>query len=134
MSPVAHAGYEEGYLRDAPRDLGRHGAWPWPGGQGHPDPRAGGLPGCDPQSRCAPWCAEALRRGYASAVGIPLLSGSEVLGALAILAAEPDAFDENEVQLLRELADDLSYGIVALRHAGRVPGGGGGPEAGERRA
>ena len=48
-------------------------------------------------------------------VGIPLLSGSEVLGALAIYAAEPDAFDEDEVQLLRELADDLSYGIDALR-------------------
>ena len=63
----------------------------------------------------APWRAEALRRGYAAVVGIPLLSGSEVLGALAITAAEPDAFDEDEVQLLRELADDLSYGIVALR-------------------
>src|SRR5438874_1811946 len=63
----------------------------------------------------APWRAEALRRGYASVVGIPLLSGSEVLGALAIYAADPDAFDEDEMQLLRELADDLSYGIDALR-------------------
>ena len=58
---------------------------------------------------------EALRRGYASVIGIPLLSGSDVLGALAIYAAEPDAFDEDELQLMRELADDLSYGIVALR-------------------
>ena len=48
-------------------------------------------------------------------VGIPLLSGSEVLGALGIYAADPDAFDDDEVQLLRELADDLSYGIVSLR-------------------
>src|SRR5206468_1988057 len=63
----------------------------------------------------APWRAEALRRGYASVIGIPLMSGAEVLGALAIYAADPDAFDENEVQLLRELADDLSYGIDALR-------------------
>jgi PAS domain S-box-containing protein len=48
-------------------------------------------------------------------IGLPLLSGPEVLGALAIYAAESDAFDGDEVQLLRELADDLSYGIVALR-------------------
>ena len=63
----------------------------------------------------APWRAEALRRGYAAVIGIPILAGSEVLEALAIYAAEPEAFDEDEVQLLRELADDLGYGIVALR-------------------
>jgi two-component system cell cycle sensor histidine kinase/response regulator CckA len=36
-------------------------------------------------------------------------------GVLAIYAAEVDAFDESELRLLRELADDLAYGITALR-------------------
>ena len=115
VSPVAHAGYEEGYLETlrvtwADTERG-HG----PVGKAIRTRELAVFRDVTHNPDFAPWCAEALRRGYASAVGIPLLSGSEVLGALAILAAEPDAFDENEVQLLRELADDLSYGIVALR-------------------
>jgi putative nucleotidyltransferase with HDIG domain len=35
---------------------------------------------------------------------------------LSIYASEADAFDEGEVKLLMELADDLTYGIVALRN------------------
>ena len=64
----------------------------------------------------APWRDEALRRGYASAIGIPLFAGSAVLGSLTIYASEPDAFDDEEVALLRELSNDLSYGVVSLRN------------------
>ena len=115
VRPVAHAGYEEGYLETlrvtwADTERG-HG----PVGKAIRTRELAVFRDVTRDPNFAPWCAEALRCGYASAVGIPLLSGSEVLGALAILAAEPDAFDEDEVQLLRELADDLSYGIVALR-------------------
>ena len=39
-------------------------------------------------------------------------------GALSIYAAEPDAFDDEEVQLLNELAVHLSYGVDALRTRG----------------
>jgi len=43
------------------------------------------------------------------------------LGALNIYAVEPDAFSEDEVKLLGELAYDLAYGIQALRtRAGRA--------------
>jgi diguanylate cyclase (GGDEF)-like protein len=57
----------------------------------------------------------ALRNGYASATAFPLRVNGEVLGALAMSAAEPDAFDAAEVKLLGELADDLAYGIANLR-------------------
>ena len=62
-----------------------------------------------------PWRAEALKRGYASSVAIPLLVDSKAFGALMIYAAEPDVFGPEEVSLLTELADDLSFGITALR-------------------
>lgn len=58
---------------------------------------------------------DALREGYAAATTFPLRIGEEVIGNLSILAAEPDAFDEAEVKLLGELADDLAYGIGTLR-------------------
>jgi PAS domain S-box-containing protein/putative nucleotidyltransferase with HDIG domain len=58
---------------------------------------------------------EALRRGYISCIALPLRNGDTVMGVLAIYAAESDAFDDEEVKLLMELADDLVYGIGALR-------------------
>jgi PAS domain S-box-containing protein/putative nucleotidyltransferase with HDIG domain len=58
---------------------------------------------------------EALRRGYISCIALPLRNGDTVMGVLAIYAAESDAFDDAEVKLLMELADDLVYGIGALR-------------------
>jgi PAS domain S-box-containing protein len=115
VRPVAHAGYEEGYLETvrvtwADTERG-HG----PVGRAIRTREPAVFRDVTHDPDFAPWRAEALRRGYASVVGIPLLSGSEVLGALAIYASDPDAFDDDEVQLLRVLADDLSYGIVALR-------------------
>ena len=63
----------------------------------------------------APWREEAVRRGYASVISLPLQDEERSFGALTIYAPEPDAFDDREVDLLRELASDLAYGITALR-------------------
>ncbi|RJG00601.1 EAL domain-containing protein [Noviherbaspirillum sedimenti] len=57
----------------------------------------------------------AIKKGVTSVTAFPLRIDGEVIGALVIGAAEPDAFDEEEVQLLSELADDLAYGIANLR-------------------
>lgn len=57
----------------------------------------------------------ALQRGYAAVTAFPLRVESEVLGALIIGAAEANAFDEREVELLSKLADDLAYGVANLR-------------------
>ncbi|MEK7750540.1 MAG: HD domain-containing phosphohydrolase, partial [Acidobacteriota bacterium] len=53
--------------------------------------------------------------GYDSNVALPLFDGKQVIGALSIFAADADAFDEAEVLLLQELAEDLAYGITTLR-------------------
>ncbi len=65
--------------------------------------------------RMLPWREGALRRGYGSSIAIPLLLDSTVFGALMIYASEPDTFGTEEVELLSELASDLSFGIAALR-------------------
>jgi len=65
--------------------------------------------------RMAAWQVEALKRGYASLIALPLLDGESVLGVLSLYESKPNAFGSEEVQLLTELADDLSYGIAALR-------------------
>jgi GAF domain-containing protein len=65
--------------------------------------------------RFAPWREQALRRGHASVLGLPLVADSTALGALTIYASEPNAFDEEEVELMLALANDLAYGVLALR-------------------
>jgi len=57
----------------------------------------------------------ALARGFRSNITLSLSSDGKVFGGLSIYSSDMDAFDEAEVRLLEELADDLAYGIVTLR-------------------
>ncbi|MGO9572189.1 MAG: PAS domain S-box protein, partial [Desulfomonilaceae bacterium] len=62
-----------------------------------------------------PWRHEAVERGYLSSIALPLIEEGKCFGALNIYASQADAFDEEELRLLNELAADLSFGIRAVR-------------------
>jgi len=62
-----------------------------------------------------PFSEEARQRGFASTVILPLRVDGQLIGSLHILAAEADAFDEQEVELLMATAADLGFGLGALR-------------------
>ena len=63
----------------------------------------------------APWRAEALRRGYRSAIALPLKDESaNAFGSLNIYSAEPNAFTAEEIRLLEELAGDLAFGVTRV--------------------
>ncbi|MCS7248684.1 MAG: transporter substrate-binding domain-containing protein [Anaerolineales bacterium] len=49
----------------------------------------------------------------------PLMSESEIFGSLFVYGREGESFQPEEIELLRELADDLSYGIFTLRQRER---------------
>jgi GAF domain-containing protein len=57
----------------------------------------------------------ARKYGFNSILALPLISDEHLYGILAIHAMEKDAFAEAEIRLLSELADNLAYGIRALR-------------------
>jgi PAS domain S-box-containing protein len=124
VRPIASAGFEEGYVEtlritwaDTERGRGPTGT----------AIRTGKPSGCaniltDP--RLAPWREEARKRGYASSLVVPLLESRDAvarrpypraLGALTIYSRQPDSFSPDEVTLLTQLADDVSYCIRALR-------------------
>jgi PAS domain S-box-containing protein len=115
VRPIAQAGFEEGYLKtvnitwaDTERGRGPTGTCI----------RTGQIQiakniATDP--KMAPWRADAFRRGYASSVAIPLGDTATPFGALTIYSSEIEAFGDEEMQLLTELAGDLSYGIMSLR-------------------
>ncbi len=69
----------------------------------------------DPDYR--PWRAYAARGAYRSVIALPLNNEAGVrFGALAIYAAEPDAFtEEEEIRLMEQMAGDLAFGVTALR-------------------
>ncbi|UFS72663.1 PAS domain S-box protein [Geomonas sp. RF6] len=62
----------------------------------------------------AGWRQRAESHGFRSILAVPLLSEVQH-GAISIYSAEPDAFDPEEVELMMQLANDLAYGIGALR-------------------
>jgi PAS domain S-box-containing protein len=67
-----------------------------------------------------PWRSEALKRGYASSIAIPLRSNNKVFGALNIYSAQADAFNKEESNLLENVADSLSHGIISMRLKGNT--------------
>jgi PAS domain S-box-containing protein len=115
VRPVAHAGFEEGYLdtlkitwADSERGRGPTGTairtgTPVMCRNMQTDPRFG------------PWRKEALKRGYASSTVLPLMANEKAFGAITIYSREPDPFSDDEVRLLADLGDDLAFGIAALR-------------------
>ena len=61
-------------------------------------------------------CREAAEKcGYGSCISLPLQDANQNFGALVIFDAKPNAFDKGGSLLLKELAEDLSYGIQILR-------------------
>jgi diguanylate cyclase (GGDEF)-like protein len=67
----------------------------------------------------APLREHARKHGYSAASAFPLVVDGEMLGGLTVAAPEPDAFDDSEMALLADLADDLAYGIANLRTRAR---------------
>jgi PAS domain S-box-containing protein len=115
VRPVAQAGYEAGYLRRinitwADTENGR--------GPTGTAIRAGTA--CwtrdnltDPN--LAPWRDEDLRHGYASSISLPLMSQGQAFGALALHTGETDAFTESAIEQYTDLANNLAFGVMALR-------------------
>ncbi len=61
------------------------------------------------------WRAFAAGAGLRSVVAFPLMSEGRPFGALMIFSADKDAFDDSRTGTLRSLAEDMAFGITALR-------------------
>lgn len=63
----------------------------------------------------SPWHANARQMNFQSVIALPLEVLGEVVGALAIYAHEPYAFQQEEIDLLEELSADLAFGLQSVR-------------------
>jgi putative nucleotidyltransferase with HDIG domain/PAS domain S-box-containing protein len=66
-------------------------------------------------TECRPWCDHALACGFTSSIALPLHDGKNIFGVLSIYSNELNVFEDEEIRLLEQLADDLSFGICGLR-------------------
>ncbi|MHB8707836.1 MAG: hybrid sensor histidine kinase/response regulator [Desulfuromonadales bacterium] len=113
--PVAYWGHDEDYLTHLKVTWDANDTGRGPAGTSIRTGQTTVVQHISSNPKFKPWREEALKQGFAAAIALPLRDGKEVLGALVILAGEPDAFNVDEISLLEELADDLSFGITTIR-------------------
>ncbi len=116
VRPMAWWGAEDGYLAGVHMSWGddKHGRGPT--GRAIREGRPVFTRDIATEPDYAPWREAAMARGYVSSIAVPLpAEGPHCLGNLTLCAAEPEAFDDEEVRLLTELAADVAFGVRALR-------------------
>ncbi len=114
VKPVAHFGFEDGYLErleisleDNPRGRGLSGR----------AVREGRYVVCqdavtDPTIQ--PWRELVLSRGYRSGVSFPIMVNGKAVGVLSSYSSETNYFDDEIVALFDELTHDVSFALESL--------------------
>ncbi|MBF0603777.1 MAG: GGDEF domain-containing protein [Nitrospirae bacterium] len=114
--PMAYSGLDQGYIE--------HLNLTWdesPTGQG---PTGRAIRNKKPElsrnittdENFAPWRSEALKRGYASSLSLPLiLPDDTILGALNLYSKENDYFSNEEIDILFTMSRDIAFGIQSQR-------------------
>ncbi len=115
LQPMAHAGHGSGYLEkiqlkwsDAPAGRG-------PAGTAIRENRICVIADTANDPSFALWRDAALQRGYAAVIALPLRVAGSAFGVLAIYSEQVGSFERSEVELLTEMANNLAYGITAIR-------------------
>ncbi|MBF0422732.1 MAG: GGDEF domain-containing protein [Magnetococcales bacterium] len=116
IQPVAHGGFDKGYLpllnltwSDSPRGQG-------PTGRAIRNRQPELSRNIIDDESFSPWRSEAIKRGYASSLSLPLiLPNDQILGALNLYSNKIDYFSDDEVHVLFNMARDIAFGIHSLR-------------------
>ena len=115
VKPVAHAGFEKGYLSSIKVrwDDSEYGRGPT--GIAIKTGKPSIVQDIENDPRYALWRKEAKKRGYASCMALPLIHQGERIGTLNVYSGRKDAFQDDEVEHLKEVASDIAIGIRSLR-------------------
>ena len=114
---VSHFGYEEGYLNlirittesNVPGGRG-------PTGTAIRENRYIINNNTKENAYMIPWSDEAIRRGYLSSAAFPIREHKQVIGALTVYMSEPDYFEKDEIDLMQEIVDSISFAVDNFRH------------------
>lgn len=115
VRPVAHAGYENGYLDQIKISWGDNELGQGPTGTAIRTGRLSVVNDVHQEPSYVPWREEATKRGYGCSISLPLTTNGDAIGAISLYRTDPGLLDPAEEKLLSQLASDLSYGITSLR-------------------
>lgn len=115
VRPVVYAGDEKGYLSSIELTWSRIKTRKDPAGKAIQTGEVSIEKNLAKKNGFIPWKTEASKRGFLSSVAYPLIRDDQILGAVNIFSGNPKGFGKEELVLLSALAEDLSYGIAAIR-------------------
>jgi PAS domain S-box-containing protein len=115
IRPVAQAGHDDGYVESINATWADVDRGQGPTGTAIRTGRPTWTQDIRIDPSIAPWRGEALKRGYCSNLSLPLRRDGEPFGALTIYAPEANAFNDRTIGQFTELADNLAFGVTALR-------------------
>lgn len=130
--PIAKAGFEAGYLDNLTVTWDDSEWGQGPSGTAVRTGQTCVFQNFETNGDYAPWKQQAQERGYTSSIAMPLIMATDShnqhlqpklngeissipFGVLNLYSTQTNAFDPAEVKLLKELVDDIVYGIIALR-------------------
>lgn len=109
VRPVAEYGFHEGYLDSIRVSWGEGRYSEGPTGRSIKEGKPVIIRDTENDPSFAPWRDEAIDRGYMSVMGLPIRVRDDNIGALTVYSSEKGSFDPDEVELLVELAGDISF-------------------------
>jgi PAS domain S-box-containing protein len=111
---VGHAGLANAVLREAPITWDDTPNGQGPCGTAVRDRIPVVFNNIDTEPRFALWRESALAAGCHSIASIPMINNEHLYGVLTVKADCHDAFAEDEIELLTELANNISFGLESL--------------------
>jgi PAS domain S-box-containing protein len=111
IKPRAWAGVKEGYLDDITVTADETATGQGPGGTAVRERRVAVSQNIQADPEFEAWRDEALERGYQAVAAVPLEYDDILYGVFGVYSEHPDAFDDDEQELLAELGDDIAHAI-----------------------
>ena len=112
LKPIAHEGYEEGYLKSIHINVNPGSAFSQgPSGQAILKDRVVASHDSESSPQMSPWRNEARKRGYRSSVAVPFRLKGKAIGSLNLYAGTPAFYSGEELDLLKQIGDTLSFAL-----------------------
>gem|GEM_PF-2029600 len=115
IRPVAYAGLHTDYVASAKLTWSDTESGRCPGGIAIRTGEVCIIHNIDIHPTMDTWKKDALEHGYHSVIALPLIHNNNAFGFYILYSNETDAFPDEEIAILKELAGDIAFGIAGLR-------------------
>ena len=114
VTPVAQAGFEEGYLKSIKITWDDSETGKGPTGTAIRTRKPFVMHNIAGNPLYKPWREDAIKRGYGSSAAFPLIYENRVFGTLNVYANFSGAFDGEEIDLLVEVSQDIAFALYII--------------------